>query len=328
MPAFLTHYACGVQGYSHLKDGAFKSALCGHRHVYHTGLAGPDLFFYSLWEMTRHGKMSIGRMMHKFRTGAYLRCLFRQACAFEGEERKIALAYFAGFLGHYCLDAHTHKLVYCLTEEESQARSLGRHFRYEAAIDGMCCENVLGMDITAVRQVELIRLSTQEKKVTAKLLASSINQVYPEILTEGKHLLSRRRMEVILCEYELITRALQDPTGFKEWMVQLAEKVYPGYPVASPLCINGNRYGLDKKAWDRFRRYFDRGVHMLDVLLPMAEAACEDPAAEETFFRRMGSWSYHGFWHEESVSDQPLQDLVANTKDHFDPETEGIKTHG
>ena len=325
MPAFLTHYACGIEGYRHLKKGAVKCAIRDHKSVYSTGLAGPDLFFYSLYEMVRPGSMAAGRIMHKFRTGAFLQTLYRNAVSLKGDEKETALAYLAGFLGHYCLDSQTHKLVYSITADPLEPRELGRHFRYEAAIDGMCCRAVLGRDITQSHQLGLIRLSRREKTCMAHLLSDTMTQVYPEILTEGKALLHPRRFKAILNEYFLITGLLIDPTGFKEFLVFHAEKVYPGYPHMSPLCINANKYGLTWKEWDRFRKYFDRGVRMLDTLLPMLEDSVLDPAYEPQFFRRLGSWSYHGFWHHESVSDLPLQTLIKNTKDRFDPAVEGTE---
>ena len=215
MPAFLTHYACGVKGYQSLHEGTVKEAIDRHSHVYNMGLAGPDLFFYSPRELARSGSgMAIGRIMHKYRTGLFLRTLYEKACALDGEDYLTALAYFTGFVGHYSLDSNTHAFVYYTTNTDDTKEALGKHFRYEAAIDVMCCRDVLGRDINDSGQMGLIRLTGKEKRVIAKILSSSLQEVYPDApIPMGK-----KRIYLILNEYFMISGLLIDPSGFKEFL--------------------------------------------------------------------------------------------------------------
>ena len=303
MPAFLTHYACGIQGYHHMRSGAVKSSVRSYTHAYNMGLAGPDLFFYSAVELLSPG-MTIGRIMHKYRTGAFLRNLYEESIRKEGEERKIALAYFTGFLGHYCLDSRTHAFIYRVCDVPDPREALGKHFRFEAAMDAFCCRSILDRSINKSHQMGLIRLSRKEKSVIARLLADVIRKTYPDADgTPGK-----LRLKLILHEYFLISGLLMDPTGIKEWIFCGLEKIVPGYPMASPLFINANHYGLQEKDWKRFYIRYKRGLEAFNALTDSLESSLENENADD-FFKQIRSWSYHGFFNTDAASELPLKQL-------------------
>ena len=121
--------------------------------------------------------------------------------------------------------------------------------------------------------------------------------------------MGKKRIYLILNEYFMISGLLIDPSGFKEFLVLQAEKRALGHSLSAALCINRNLYGLSEKDWLRFRPYFDRGTRMFTRLLPMLEKSLTGPDARDAFFKCLGSWSYHGFHHEEAVSGLPLEDL-------------------
>ena len=331
MPAFLTHYTCGLRALTSLpSEGTIARAIQSHPGVYHVGLAGPDLFFYSL-EAYLHKGMTIGRIMHKYRTGRFLRGLFEGAMRLHGEERSCALAYVAGFVGHYCLDSAAHYLVYRTCFMPDLKESLGKHFRYEAAMDVWCCEQLLKRPIGDAGLMQLIKTSEKEKRVISRLLFETIRGVYPDL----KHTPTMRSLRLTMHEYVWITRLLIDPSGFKEWVYCAAEKRILGFAWLSPLFINFRKYGLTERDWQRFQKRFDRGERKLRQLLTLMERACEAEvhsnddlrfggaddgrmdAAEgraaagcrDTFYKALGSRSYHGFYHEEANSDLPLAEL-------------------
>ncbi len=304
MPAFLTHYSCGVLAYHQLQEGILRSAIKAHTGVYAIGLAGPDLFFYTLGEYLYKG-MTVGRIMHKYRTGCFLRTLFEFSMKTAGEDRETALAYLAGFIGHYSLDSNAHHLVYRTCDNLDQKKALGKHFRFEAAMDVFFCRKILGRDINDSHQMWLIRTTHHEKKVIAALLAETIAAVYPDL---GRTY-SKRRILLTLYEYFAISGCLIDPSGFREWIGQGLERFMIGYPLMSPLFINRNTYGLSQVHEKRFLKCFKRGVRMQSVLMPMLERAICEPGEKTGFFERLGSWSYHGFYHEEADSELPLKVL-------------------
>ena len=95
MPAYMSHYICGLKAFHTLAPGELRECIRSHAGIYDLGLAGPDIFFYSLKE-TFFGGMRTGRLLHKNRSGAFLMSLIRHADSLEGEERRAALAYAAG----------------------------------------------------------------------------------------------------------------------------------------------------------------------------------------------------------------------------------------
>ncbi len=352
MPAFLTHYACGVESYNHCEEGVVKSCICAHKTVYNTALAGPDLFFYSPWESVRGAAAGIkaklqgvqvgekvnmavtsspvqggatgnkanvsapdedsipevgnenvhkdtgiihaqtynsGRLMHKFRTNAFLRNLFEEAMALPARDRAIGIAYFTGFLGHYCLDTSAHPIVYRLTRDTDEAVALGRHFRYEAAMDAFACKYVLHRDIRHAHQLGLLRMSRREIQVVASMITAAFNKTYADT---GRKI-NKTRMQVLLHGYYGLTALLIDPTGFKEWALLQVEKVTKGYPLMSPLFINNNHYGLKQEDWQVFSKRFDRGVKHLTAFIPLVEQAVRSQANAEALFNKIGNRSYH-----------------------------------
>ncbi len=308
MPALLTHYACGVKAYHTLSDGYLKRAVRHNIAVYTTGLAGPDLFFYSVFEIFR-SQMNMGRALHKYRTGLFLHHLLDEALSFQGKEREIALAYYAGFVGHYCLDSKTHALVYRLCHDPSKAKALGKHFRYEAAMDVISCRTFLGRDICHSHQMGLIRLKRVQMNVISVILTRAARKTFGRELSAPSVL----RMKLILTEYYLISGLLIDPSGFKEWCLLHFEMMTRGYPHASSLFVNSNLYGVKKEQWDRFRTCFDEGVSMFEKCLKQIEqvfAGPESRRAYEDLLRLIGSRSYHGFYHDEASCSLPLDELV------------------
>ena len=289
MPAFLTHYACGIAAFHRTEDCLVRRAVKEHPAAYNTGLAGPDIFFYSLPQWIRENNMTTGRIMHIQQTGAFLRFLYHDLCCRSREEKQIAIAYLAGFLGHYSLDCCAHALVYHICAHESETVALGRHFRYEAAMDVFCCRHVLNRDIRQSHQLELIRIDRKERRVISEMISGGIREAYPSMVKKP----GAFRMKVLLTEYYLLSGLILDPGGFKEWLVFLAEHLFPGYPLVSPLLINSNTYGLTEKDWARFEIRFRRGVRMHARLLKTLDHALAGETDEKALFSAIGNRSYH-----------------------------------
>ena len=289
MPAFLAHYACGVVCCRDMAPGRLRDAIRMHSAVFGVGLAGPDLFFYSFYELLRPG-MTLGRRIHKYRTQAFLRSMLHAALREKGEDKETALAYFAGFTGHYCLDAAAHPMIYRATERGGEKESLGRHFRFEAALDNWCCRKYLARPIKKSHQMGLIRMSRAERAVVARVMASCCTEVFGDVY--GR--VSPLRMRLLLREYRLITGLIVDPSGFREWVMTGLEKRLLGFPWSAPLFINHNTYGISEKSLRQFDVRFARGREHFSKALPLIEEASRGGAeSEERLMRFLGNWSYH-----------------------------------
>ncbi len=293
MPAFLAHVGCGLQAkdvYDQTADSEslLYQSLSAYPGVYHVGLAGPDIFFYSLPEQLAPG-LKLGRAMHKYRTGQFLHKLYREAVNLTGEDQRIALAYFTGFLGHYCLDCAAHPLVYRVCAHPSEMVALGKHFRYEAAMDAYMAKQIWHKDIRDMHETDLCRTTSHEKSVIARVLNMTIRKVYPDAKTP----LSTLRFTLLLHEHRIITSLLTDITGFREWVYLALEKRILGYPLMSPLFINANSYGLKQTDFDRFMIRFERGEKMLEQYLMLLDNCLTGSLDETAFFKAVGSRSYH-----------------------------------
>ena len=291
MPAYLAHYACGVRAWHTLQDGTLRQLIRRHPAVYDLGLAGPDLFFYSLGDRALGAE--VGAQMHKERTGAFLRALYLYAMGQEGERRSITLAYLAGFLGHYSLDTCCHPLVFYACSTGAVDTWQGRHFRLEAEMDARVCARILGRDINESHQMGLLRLNSREIRAVGDALSLCIGTVYPN----AQGVPGKRRMRLILREYYLLTGVLIDPTGMKEWLLYELEKRLLGHASMSPLFINRNRYHVSEELTEAFFRLFEKGVkrdaYLLKKLAECVEMVTAPEDSMQALFTAIGNRSYH-----------------------------------
>ena len=292
MPAYMSHYICGLKAFHTLAPGELRECIRSHAGIYDLGLAGPDIFFYSLKE-TFFGGMRTGRLLHKNRSGAFLMSLIRHADSLEGEERRAALAYAAGFIGHYSLDSACHPLVFRVCHDSNGRRALGRHYRFEGAADAYFCEYYLRRNIRNSHQMGLLKLSRPEKHAAAAVLAASLQDVFGD----EKGLPCRKAIRRVLTEYYLVTGFLIDDSGFRDWAVSRIEILKQGYPLYSGLFINDNRYGAGKDLLERFRARFERGVRRNARLLAAMDRYLSSGEIPEERIERLstalGNLSYH-----------------------------------
>ena len=112
MPGFTTHYLFGINAYHHLRRGPLREDISRFHGAYALGEQGPDPFFFSPLALLRKAG-SPANYMHNANLGKCLSAMIRRVGALpDGEKRRCRLAYTAGFLGHYLLDAALHPYVY------------------------------------------------------------------------------------------------------------------------------------------------------------------------------------------------------------------------
>ena len=212
MPDFATHYYFGQKVLSDLPE-----EIPVDPDVFDFALSGPDDWFFCFTNIELCAR---GRVMHRNRTGSFLRSLAQEPSLFS---------YFSGFFCHYALDTICHPYIivhtgtYDLTPETRKYR--GNHTALEHAID---C---------------LILQQHREERPLAAILSSCplpknlelpLNRVYQNVYG-WKHvfpdlLTAKRKM----CRY---LRILEDPYGLAKTVTNVVR-----HPLLRPLPYSRHYY--------------------------------------------------------------------------------------
>lgn len=286
MPAYITHYTCGILNFRDLEDGNVKDIIRRHPHAYCVGLAGPDVFFYDFFDLLRPG-MSIGTMMHEENTGLFLKNLFLCASSFTGKQREIAFSYYVGFVGHYMLDCNAHPLVYEVTGNDTK-KNLAAHFRYEGAMDVYIARGLLGRDVTKISAPQLTHLKRREEATIKRLLKSALNLTY-----QGRHPISYLQISINFFCYHAITFLIKDDSGIREKLYGPVEKRLLGFSFASALFVNNNTYDVTKTDYLMFRERFKQGLQDYKACMKILGDVLKEKTDIQNLFDCIGSRSYH-----------------------------------
>lgn len=286
MPAYITHYTCGILNYRDLKDESVKDIIRRHPHAYCVGLAGPDVFFYDFFDLIRPGT-SIGTMLHEENTGLFLKNLFLSANSFTGRQREIAISYYAGFVGHYVLDCNAHPLVYEVTGNGTQ-KNLAAHFRYEGAMDVYIVREFLGRDVTKISAPRLTHLKRSEEATIKRLLKSALNLTY-----QDRHPISYLQISINFFCYHAITFLIKDDSGVREKLYGPIERKLLGFAFASALFVNNNTYDVTKTDYLMFRERFKQGLQDFEACMSVLGDVLQEKADNKKLFDCIGSRSYH-----------------------------------
>lgn len=230
MPGFTTHYLFGLNTCRKLGNSPLKDIIQKNHAPYSLGLQGPDVFFYFLPSYTIHAN-NIGAMAHTERTGLFLHYLLNSKKLFSNSiEQQTAMAYIAGFLGHYTLDTHCHPYIYWKTGfQEKNNRYHGRHMGLEVDIDTELLQFYKHCQPSAFWQNSTIRLTSLQRRTIASILHYVYRKTYPEL---G---ISYATMQASICAMQLGTKWLHDPSGRKKQILCRLEQGILGYPLLSAL---------------------------------------------------------------------------------------------
>ena len=251
MPGFYTHYLFGTTTYPHIKQHYLKQIIGEEKRAYCLGLEGPDFLFYFLPSYVFH-KQNLGSILHEQRTGCFLFHLLETCDYFEDpEERQIAEAYVAGFLGHYYLDCTCHPYVYCFTDfhMKKNQRYYSKHIEFETELDRKLLEHYLHCKPSRIPQHQVIRLSGKQWDVVSTLLSKALCMTFPEKFSNYSIL------KVAVLSMRLGTFALSDQHGLKRPVIRKLERLFWGYYPISPLIptdtpkISQDVCNVDKQTW-------------------------------------------------------------------------------
>ena len=294
VPAFYSHYSFGIEGYKQIEDMELKRLVKCHRSVFTLGLLGPDLFFYFLPDVFL-GSKKPAIVMHEYKTNRFLEALLRECEQLTGEEREIALAYVAGFIGHYAMDIACHPYIYEMAHRHENPGSW--HYRYESAMDVFCCRNYLHRFASQMNAHRLLSLNKEEMRVVCRLAAKAYNRTY-----KLPHMAPATIKGCIACMHVTIA-FLNDKRGRKEPFVRGCEMKLLGYGLLSPLFVNFYMYSVEEREIAHFQEMFHLGLVRFDeylrrLALHMRTMNQEVPHAElersrRYLLRELGNLSYH-----------------------------------
>lgn len=312
MPGFVTHYIFGRETYRMLSSASQKENLYRHRAAYGLGLQGPDIFFYYLPSYVLHGH-NIGALAHAEGTNAFFSGLLRSCMRFTSDEDcQIAEAYLEGFLGHYILDTICHPYIYAMTPYDRKANDYFSHHAYlETDIDTEFLDSKLHRQPRNFRQADTIALSHRQKKVIATMLHDAYRYAYPQLK------LHKITMYLGIFSMQLGLRILRDGSGQKKVLFRFLERLFPGYPIFSPLIASDTlffrtdplnlRHADWTNPWDSslhssesflelydksMQIYLDRLKKLYDVLHADRNSGNREQLAEE-FLSGYGNRSFH-----------------------------------
>lgn len=234
MPGFTTHYLFGVNNCRRLKNKqcchTLLQSIDSYKTVFQLGLQGPDIFFYHLASQLK--KVRPGSIAHTRWTGEFLKCLIEAERLFtKTEERQMAQAYAAGFIGHYVLDTQMHPYVYDRTGVGDVLKKKGYadHIALESDIDAALLMRYTGCLPSAFPYGKTIAFGKKTRAVIAKILFDTYDSVFEELaLSKGFFSRAIRSMQIG-------TRLTYNPHNYKRQILEKAEKVLFGHLQISPV---------------------------------------------------------------------------------------------
>jgi len=278
-----------MENLKNLKQKKLKEVLKTYKKVYTLGLSGPDIFFYNVLD-TPLGKRKPGEMIHLHRTNRFFRNMITKIEELDQESRKIGIAYFTGFVGHYLLDVHCHPFVYASIDRTKKKKEAGEHFMLEWAMDVYFCQKYYHKNPETIRQTKLIQLSGKEKKVICELMADTYNRTF-----QFPHL-SKGSLRMVLADMPIVLRGLWDRFGWKETILRFLEQKMLGYPFLSPLFVNGRRYGFGQKEFQIFYALYQKGLtEYSQIMEDLEQFLCRrgDNRVKQEILRKLQNRSYH-----------------------------------
>lgn len=161
MPAYLTHKLASISAYNAVRDQEIKKIIESNMTEYLSGAQGGDFVYFNHYYLLPIGyKTKIyGWLVHRARPAEYL---IKASTYVQKNYSDKLMAYFFGYLNHYCLDKYVHPHVY------SDSHNLSTHTYLEQALDVMYADNFFNIDATQIKREEkLLSLITDADELNA-----------------------------------------------------------------------------------------------------------------------------------------------------------------
>lgn len=231
MPAILTHDLFGRD----VMDDA--SDLLGLRtrdekDAFLLGNQGPDPLFYLVVHPLMHKWSRLGHVMHEARPASLLLAMREAAERLERRERRIALAYVAGFACHWQLDSTMHPFVYfwqnglCSAGVPGLDRSAGPrvHAEIERDLDEMVLFTLTGQTVERYRPHERVLQAS-------RAVLAAVDKVYFYVaLWVYDRPVDPRTFSDAVTDFRLVQHVFDSPTGGKRTALGILERLVTREP--------------------------------------------------------------------------------------------------
>ncbi len=284
MPSFITHHLFG-KDLAILLEGRAADLIKQHPIPYYWGLQGPDIFFFHRFFSGKRSPLpQYGTLLHTQKTDQLFQVMAQEISAYSGRlEFDELLAYYIGFIGHYCLDCSTHPYIYG-KQMEMQKQLPPKHWR------GLHHRIESDIDSSLYRLKEHRLVNTFPVKLSYRIddrFSLSLAMVYHKVLGALYGLnIKPEELRRTLGDSVRAFALEVEPTGFLfRSVTRAAEKVsgqgellsaFLKKPVASFSILNREHHGwssADKPELRRFDSFLDLYYSALFEAKQMALAA-------------------------------------------------------
>ncbi len=309
MPGFTAHYILGVKAYHDLPDSPLKQMILRQHRLYQLGLQGPDIFFYDIPMLRFKDNRNVGTYMHEHHVRDFFTVILEKIPELDTAlEREEAIAYFCGYLCHYCGDTICHPYVYArigFDPKHPDMDTFSRHAALENDIDALVLWHYTKRKPSEFNQAATIYLNGQQKPFINYFLSECINLAYYPINEFNNYEVSPGLISRSILATRIGCRTLEDKHDRKQRGVTIFEKMFLKTPVVSSKLVGDTvqdeRLALNTdheiwcNPWDRslasrdsFPELWRRTAGKCNTVLRMLDTLMEDePDAVESDCSRL-----------------------------------------
>lgn len=208
-----------AESFTHRTNAQNALVLCGYTprvmSCYIMGANGPDpMLYYQLYNpFKKHDMNRLGSLMHKDRTGLFLKNMFSLAQTDAEKD------YCLGFLCHYSLDSLIHPYVYYIIKAYDSPFNIPQgHAFFESALDSKVSEET-GNGKAAPVEASCPEIDKLRMDQMLYLLKCAVDKTYPE------YEFSVSDYRTAFKDFRKIKNFLYCPGSIKSFLVSFLEKI-------------------------------------------------------------------------------------------------------
>lgn len=235
MPGYITHNIFGREEFKKITSQNIRKAIRNNRNVFNIGLQGPDIFFYYPAYFLIN-KKNLGSIMHTRSTGKYINKMLEYVNnTIDETDKEIAIAYLAGFLGHYSLDRVCHPYIYWKTDRMNMTHDYhSKHVALETDIDYIMCKQFYKREVSKFPYGEMVRLNRNQLDIISGLLNYALGNTFEYIRFNYEFAYT------VLLNFRMIISQIKDKEGNKAKYAGKVERKLIGHEYFTPLFIGDN----------------------------------------------------------------------------------------